>query len=170
MKQTQLKFCIIVFILLASANSLFSQNMYVRLTSGPQSIYAINNIEKITFSSGEMLVQTPGATSNYQISLIRYVNFVDLVDIQEHHPGTATKISVYPNPAKHILHVNFPVTLSSNIIAEIFTPDGKMICNHNLKQMDSEDLQINISTLADGIYLLRVYNNHISETIRFIKN
>lgn len=171
MKQEQRKICMIFFILLMFTGSIFSQNMYVRMTTGTQTTYVINSVQKITFSAGDMIVHSNGGgTNNYAISEIRYVNFIDLVGVSEHDLSDAGAILVYPNPAEDILNVRLQNSGDNPLMAEIFSPDGKIVLSNLHHDSMSEVFQINIAALPQGIYILRIFNNQTSETIRFIKN
>ena len=61
----------------------------------------------------------------------------------------AGNIAIYPNPAHNIIHI----ATTEHLKAVLNTVDGRRI-------MEQEDAkEINISHLADGTYLLLLYNN-----------
>lgn len=72
------------------------------------------------------------------------------------------KLSIYPNPAASLLHI----TGGSNrlINAEIYTLQGQLI--HSVAP---EQQHIDISGLAQGIYLLKAFDGSQYYTSRFIK-
>ena len=71
-------------------------------------------------------------------------------------------ISVYPNPTKGILNIKgLEVNLES---VEIYSVTGKKVFNTttNLKT-------INVSTIANGVYFLKLNTTNATKTIKFIK-
>ncbi len=73
----------------------------------------------------------------------------------------AADIKVYPNPASSVLHVDAPVKVNVTILGA----DGKVL-------IDQKDAgEINISGLANGMYLIMVYdeNKLLLKTTKFAK-
>ncbi|OHX64880.1 T9SS type A sorting domain-containing protein [Flammeovirga pacifica] len=71
------------------------------------------------------------------------------------------KLLVYPNPAVNNLNVSF--TEQENIVGiSIFNLEGKMVLNTNQNQ-------VNVSTLARGVYLLKIQTSNGVYSSRFIK-
>lgn len=72
-------------------------------------------------------------------------------------------IKVFPNPADDLIHFNgsFP-----------FSPLGYALINGSGQVIRKEEYQnpIDVSLLMPGIYFLKVFGQHSSRTIRFIKN
>ncbi len=62
--------------------------------------------------------------------------------------AAAGDVSIYPNPATNVLHV----VSAENVKVVLMTPVGKIV----LEQKDVMD--INISGLANGVYMVMVYN------------
>jgi len=74
-------------------------------------------------------------------------------------------ISVYPNPSKDLLNIEFFRSFI-DAKATIFDTQGKHLISKNL---DSNNGFIDVSKLESGIYLLTIENESISTTKRFIK-
>ena len=70
-------------------------------------------------------------------------------------------ISIYPNPVHSILFVK---GIDQNSMISIFDLRGKMLINNQI-----EDNVVDISSLANGIYIIKIWNKSIITTIRFIK-
>ena len=70
-------------------------------------------------------------------------------------------ISIYPNPAHTILFVK---GIDQNSMISIFDLRGRMLINHQIV-----DNMIDISSLANGIYIIKIRDKGIITTIRFIK-
>jgi uncharacterized protein YjdB len=73
----------------------------------------------------------------------------------------AVDIKWYPNPTTSVLHIAAPMSVNIAVIS----PDGKLLLQEN------NATEVNVSNLAPGIYLLRIYdqNNQIITTERFMK-
>ncbi|MDP4711789.1 MAG: T9SS type A sorting domain-containing protein [Saprospiraceae bacterium] len=71
--------------------------------------------------------------------------------------ATATTIQVYPNPASEILNVVVPTTVSGVSQISILDLSGKRWLSQSITD-GSSTLQINVSNLPKGIYLLRHEN------------
>jgi hypothetical protein len=62
-------------------------------------------------------------------------------------------VTVYPNPASDLLNVN--ISENTSLAFEIFDVSGKIVKNGTLESKAS----INVASLENGIYALRVYNS-----------
>lgn len=71
-------------------------------------------------------------------------------------------ISVFPNPAAN--NINIISSLESQII--ISDIQGQAVLNKSIKQGKTD---IDLSSLAKGVYILRLYNKDKSEVIKIIK-
>jgi hypothetical protein len=73
-------------------------------------------------------------------------------------PATQTLVSVYPNPATSVLHIDAPVAVHAVVLAA----DGRVALTANGNE-------VNVSNLATGMYLIRIYNeqNVLLGTARF---
>ena len=76
--------------------------------------------------------------------------------------GTETDFSIYPNPVTNNLIIK---TLQKATI-EIFNIQGQKILQQQLQQGKTD---IDISGLAKGIYILRLYSNDKTEVTRIVK-
>ena len=79
-----------------------------------------------------------------------------------------SNISVYPNPVKDFLIVDFNSEKLENSSYQLFDATGKIIIQGNLENVKS---QISASSLATGMYILRITNaGQIVKTFKIIKN
>ena len=77
-----------------------------------------------------------------------------------------SKISVFPNPAREQVTLQFNTTSFENAVAQFYTLRGQMV-----KHMDlSKDKQqtLDISDLSTGVYLIKVDSEESSQTIKLI--
>jgi len=78
MKNKQFKFSLLLFHIIVCYN-LYAQTMYVRPISGTQSFYPVANIQKLTFSDGNLLVSNiTSANGTFALSGNRYINFTNI--------------------------------------------------------------------------------------------
>lgn len=70
---------------------------------------------------------------------------------------------MYPNPTKDVIHLSS----KENMIAATITDlSGKTVYETGLRGVDG---QVNLSNLAQGMYLLRVASNQDVRTMQIIK-
>lgn len=76
--------------------------------------------------------------------------------------GASSRVSMYPNPVKDVLHLN-----SSNRITkvEIFAMSGLMVMND-----ESQSDVVNLQQMQSGMYFIKVYNGDEVTNMKFIKN
>ncbi len=74
-------------------------------------------------------------------------------------------LTIYPNPFKNNIILKYSGTINS--IISILTVDGKLIYTLTLKECNSN---INLSSLSNGIYILRIANQQEIIQRKIIKN
>jgi len=153
---------LILLCLLAVINSK-AQTMYVRPVTGTQSAYSVANIQKLTFSGGNLLVNnTTGGNGTYALGGNRYINFTDLTLGTVSHLEVKNSFYVYPNPTSIILNVvNDNLSLSITHL-EIISLEGRVLIEQNSPQVE-------IASLPTGIYFCRITSNNKNQTIKFLK-
>ena len=77
------------------------------------------------------------------------------------------RVSVSPNPAKNTLHVSHNLGSTKNIVASIYSMEGKKISAINISNRSAFDL--NIANLNIGAYFLVLENDSDKTTTQFIK-
>ncbi|MBN1187937.1 MAG: T9SS type A sorting domain-containing protein [Bacteroidales bacterium] len=79
-------------------------------------------------------------------------------------------IHIYPNPAYDILNISLKSYEKSSIEYNIMDMTGRYVYNGQTPIFSSDNqMQINVSGLPAGLYLLNIYNSEFRKTIRFIK-
>ncbi|WP_157983096.1 T9SS type A sorting domain-containing protein, partial [Psychroflexus aestuariivivens] len=73
-------------------------------------------------------------------------------------------ISVYPNPVKDKLWIENPNQIKIDK-AEVYNLSGKLI-----KAFDGVNDFIDVESITEGIYFLKVYNEKSSHTFKVLKN
>ncbi len=75
-------------------------------------------------------------------------------------------IQIYPNPAKDILNINFGENLLDNAELEIINILGESILTQKVNQ---QKIELNVSNLKSGNYLLKFSNSEGNQTLKIIK-
>ena len=76
---------------------------------------------------------------------------------------TSSKVSVHPNPARKELFITHPWNSIDQV--EVLDLTGRVLIRHK----DFSKKSINISTLAQGMYMLKVMSNGEMEVVKFVK-
>ena len=75
-------------------------------------------------------------------------------------------MSVYPNPVRDNLTVNL-TNVDANAIVELFTIQGQIVAAPTA--INNSTINVNMSNVADGIYILKVTANGSTEEVRVVK-
>ena len=83
----------------------------------------------------------------------------------------AKNVIVYPNPNNGQFKIDFKLNLKDNVTLKIVNLSGQIVYQNNLGSTLSENLSIDLSELASGVYTLRVegVNTQITKKISVIK-
>lgn len=79
-----------------------------------------------------------------------------------------SNLSLYPNPTNGILNISMPSGLGLPDNFEIYNTLGQRI--QSTKVTSETNLNINTSSLSNGIYLIKISKDGESKTLQFIKN
>ena len=161
---------LITMMLSLSVNRLNAQIIQILKTNGTQTVHPLNNIRKLVFSSGNMILKsTNGNTSVYGITVVDYFNF-----------GIATNINnivnnaplfLFPNPVLNTLTIENPFLSGERQFVKIIGVDGKIVYQKNLSDtFNTNLLLIDVSALSNGFYTCIVSNGITNKTGKFLKN
>lgn len=116
---------------------------------------------------------TPNTTTSYSVvgtttanckSTYMLVVAVDICLGIENVNGTSSKVSVYPNPNAGIFTVSLNNGLNKTI--EVVDVTGRIVLSNTTSNNVTD---VNISTLANGVYYVKVKSESISEVIKVVK-
>jgi len=145
-----------------------AQNMYVMPTAGTQSVYPVANIQKITFSGGNMLVtNTTGGNGTFALADNRYVKFSDFPLEVVSNEMANNRFFVYPNPVGSVLNIaNYNTTQAISQLT-IYAIDGRLLFTQNT--FATSNPQVEVSHLPAGSYLCKIMAGTQTQTIQFLK-
>ena len=130
---------------------------------------ALDNIQRITFSSSDMSIKPfSGDVDVYVLDNIAKLTFgdIEITDVTT-LPATGLDVVVYITPAGEII-VESPVAVQS---LTLFNVGGKILRVRTVETRHATSLQttLNTSTLSTGVYLLRIETQQGIITKKIIK-
>lgn len=144
-----------LFLELSAQNSLI-----VKLNNGSQSGTLLSSLDRISFLNGNVILKNiDETTSSIVLSDINRITF-GIFTVIPNVINDVNKISVYPSPATNTIFLKNVIGEKLNI--QIIRLDGAVMKN---EQVFDSNQPIDISNLANGLYLLRVNNT----TLKFTK-
>jgi len=146
--------------------------LYFKENSGTQTSFTLSDISKLILDEGNVLVhKTDGNSNSYAITDIRYLSFNDFMTRTPLIPCERNSTTIlYPNPADDLLQIRFETVKEGNVYLEIADIQGRILQReYTTSQTGSNHWLINISRLPAGLYICRLKNRNILETIKFIK-
>jgi hypothetical protein len=158
-----------VFLLGLGLTGLQAQTMYVKQSNGTQTAYALSNIQKMNFSSGNLTVtKTDNTNAVYALNNLRYFNFSDLsTDTEEPVSVQNQMLSVYPNPVTNMLNIDLSGSVQEEGKIRIINFEGKTVLNRQVGHAGV--LSLDLSHLPKGLYLCRYANLTETRTVKIIK-
>jgi len=113
---------------------------------------------------------TTGTTTNHPLTLAEVGPSYLLVPLANTIDLSDKKASVFPNPAKNNLTIQFPNTIDSDTEVTITTINGQVIKKQIISQNELIDnqKQIDIADLKNGIYLLQLHSNIYFKTLKIV--
>ena len=85
--------------------------------------------------------------------------------------GSINSVSLYPNPAKNTVNVNYELKKSNSVIIEVYSVDGKLLLRKNEGEVvGNHNTSIDISTFEKGTYLTSIITNDGKMQQTFVVN
>jgi hypothetical protein len=158
-----------VLLLGLGLTGLQAQTIYVKQSNGTQTAYALSNIKKMSFSSGNLTVtKTDNTNGVYALNNLMFLNFTDLsTNVEEPLSVQKQMLSVYPNPVTNVLNIDITGTVQEEGTLIIFNFEGKPVLNRQVSHAGV--LSLDISHLPKGLYLCRYANMTETRTVKIIK-
>ena len=151
---------LVVLCMVAAVSNVMAQNTLLvhPAEGGSAKSFSLDNIQKITFSGDNMLLKTTDGNETFPLANVGKITFGEIMGIPV--LSRTPEISIYPNPAVDYTRVDSPVEIKSWTLLNM---NGKAL-KHSVF-----NLQIPVSDLPTGIYLLRLNTDNGSVTKKFIK-
>ncbi|MGK0365868.1 MAG: extracellular elastinolytic metalloproteinase [Saprospiraceae bacterium] len=70
--------------------------------------------------------------------------------------GENLAISVYPNPANDLVHIRMNTAEATDVKITLYSVDGRLLQSQDVNAIGEMDVQMNVSTIAEGFYFLHV--------------
>lgn len=136
------------------------QNMTLNENLGSSSFYSMSDIKKITFQSGDVVIDTQSLTENFSISGVRNLFFEQIVTEAEDITQGVHGLSAYPNLCGDVLNISQNTTDARYFIYDL---------NGGLIQSEKASSTINFSNLTVGIYFFTLVDKTSTQTLKIIK-
>mgnify|MGYP000854842342 CR=1 FL=1 len=167
MRKKLLKINVLFLITLFGMTGIQAQvKMNFKEKSGIQTAYPLNEIKKITFSSGKMLVDNRGEVAD--LTNVIYWNFKRVMSEIPNPLSTSIKIALFPNPVADELNIRLSSEVVSKSVIEILSLEGKIIYTQTLNCKTLVH-QIDVSNLPKGLYVCKINDGTSIEISKFIK-
>jgi hypothetical protein len=155
---------------------LHAQNIYFKFSNSTYTQYHLSDIRNITFTASDMnLKMVNGSIVTLplnSISNFNYTGFSGNTNIAG--LNRASGISVYPNPGKGELTLDYNARAPGNVSIDILSTNGVILntVNRQSKEGNNEIKMIakdfEGKDLPPGIYLCRIRNSEESSVIKII--
>jgi hypothetical protein len=113
--------------------------------------YYQNNSGSLSFSLGELAIETFSSTNNILTQGFQQTNLV-AVSIKE-LPGLDYEISVYPNPVNDIVILKVPADKLAGKQYRLYDTEGKLL---QIKLLEETETEISFSSLTPATYFIKV--------------
>jgi hypothetical protein len=135
-----------VLLLGLGLTGLQAQTMYVKETNGTQTAYALSNIQKMSFSSGNLTVtKTDNSNGAYALSDLRYLNFSETsTSLDKPLIVKNQMLSAYPNPASNVLNIDLTGTAQREGTLCILNFEGKTVLSRQVSHAGVFSLDISL--------------------------
>lgn len=166
----------IIFTVCFGMHALKAQSIYFSFTNGTHTSYALSTVRSITFTGDVMhLNKTDGTTDSWNVNAIGNYNYTGFDSgVQEAGSKAISELSVYPNPTKGPINLQYQVQQAGEVKIEITDITGKLIKTLPQKQQAIGNYTVtwngadaNGNFINSGIYFCKITigNTSISKKI-----
>ena len=163
MKKLNLLFGVAVFSanLVAKAQT---NDLIVKEKGGNESSYAVSNLRKLSFNSGNLIV-TPktGSPDSYATANLDRLFFKQAVTGVATEEAEAKSMGLYPNPVVEVLHLRL---LGNTTQVQIQDMQGKVWLSNTA---EGNDASMDVAELPAGLYACILKNEKVTKSIKFLK-
>lgn len=145
-----------------------AQQMNIEELNTNVGVYSLRDIRKIDFSSGNISVTEYNNNTTLTLSNIRHITFSNTTtNLGEQFFEMNEELIAYPNPVSDFLQINLGSTPKSEGLITLYSIDGKIARTYRASTQVL--YQLDISSLIDGVYILRYTNATEIKAIKIIK-
>ena len=136
---------------------------YQWISSANMQLYSGNSVS-LFLNTTSVFTVTGTGTNGCTTTTVITQSIAECVGVEK-HSSTLSGIKVYPNPSNG----EFTVELNSNDLKTIEVSDltGRLVKSYTGKD---EQVNINIKTLANGVYYLKILSENTVEVIKVVKD
>lgn len=155
-----------------TVSEIYSQStLNLKENSGALASFALSNIIKLTFDSGNISVnKTDGSISAFPITNLRYLSFsksTSIIDVAVNEK----KLTLFHDPSLNQINVQFESATSEETEIQIIDIKGMFVYQKTFRsQVGHNYSTISLVNLKSGLYLCRFQNGNKLETCKFIKH
>ena len=172
MKQKKIVLFLSLMLSLSLTNIHAQSILMVNEIDGKQTSYTIEDIRKLTFLNEALFVNHMNeSVQSYPLENIRSLKF-------SYSTGSMNKlvfqgdenIRLYPNPVVDNLTIDFDSANKGSMQINLFDLQGQNVFAKTVNLSENENkIQINVSSLPEGMYICRLINGLTIETSKFLK-
>ncbi len=147
--------------LLAGGQDLNAQSLVVRLNDGTENIELLGNIQKLTFTVNDLLLELKsGPTDVYGLPTIKKLYFDTGTGTPENIVSGSDVLTIFPNPAGNTITIGNFGKLKG--ILSIYRSDGALMLQ---QEIFSEMETLDVSGFQSGLYFIQA-NGRTAKFIR----
>ncbi|WP_117882574.1 T9SS type A sorting domain-containing protein [Aureibaculum luteum] len=146
----------------------------ITICKGDELILQARGSSNYLWDIGEMessITVSPNETTTYTVSaqkngILETVEI--LVTVEDCTSKKAVEYNVYPNPSEGVINISIP-TENEGVKLIVSALNGKIIIQKEVKgDKNGVFTQINLSHVANGIYIIKMYNDNFNATQKVI--
>jgi hypothetical protein len=141
----------------------YAQNMKLLENTGGKTVYDLQNIQKMSFSSGNLMIMKKDKSSeSYLLNEIKRLDFSILITEVEKVVLEDDGLKVYPNPVENVVNIG----VSEKGLLRVLTVDGKTMYS---EEVEAGIFSLDMNAYSSGIYICMYNNDTVVKIERIIK-
>ena len=167
MKKFSLKF-LPALLLLGSLNFSYGQSTCIRFVNGSHDCHNNSAIAKLVVASGNLnLHLTNQNVQSFALTTIRSITFSTGTSGQAQQREQVS-FRMFPNPVTDLLTIETNISERGAGTIEIISLDGRTLQTLRAN-FENGTNQVNVSSLAQGVYICRIRNGNHTSSLQFVK-
>lgn len=110
---------------------------------------------KVGYQVGDIIPNTAEIYFDFNPAVVTNTFETEFVTTLSNEKFSDSKFLIYPNPADNIVQLKFNKNSGENIETKIYDIQGKLILN-STNPLQNNTVRLNVSTLKNGLYFLKV--------------